>query len=475
VTTTIDPTAPRASRLRRPGRPGRAVLLLIAALAVAAASWTIGPALAGLGRPAAPADAGRTVPLPGNVAALGDAPGAGTGAVGPTADDRLPLADRRSFWAARVAARPADFLSLTQLALVEAETARSTADLGAYQRAAALIDRALAEVPAYPPTIRARGGIRFALHDFGGARADADQVLRATPDDPAALALLGDAAIELGDLDAADAAYATLATVAPGPWLDVRRARLASARGDHAGAVALARLAAADAAASDPAEAAFYAYAVGEYARLAGDAETARAGFERALAAWPDDLGALIGLARVDAAAGELDAAIGRLRRAAAIAPQPETVALLGDVLAARGDAVGAREQADTLRFLATLDETQGRVNDRVLLRHALDHDGDAAAVLALAGAGLAERPDAAGHDLVAWALHRLGRDAEALDAIAAARASGADDARLDFHEGAIRLALGDPAGRSLIQEAVDRGPALDPVERAEALALLEG
>jgi hypothetical protein len=303
VTATIDPTAPRASRLRRPGRPGRAVLLLIAALAVAAASWTIGPALAGLGRPAAPADAGGTVPLPGNVAALGDAPGAGTGAVGPTADDRLPLADRRSFWAARVAARPADFLSLTQLALVEAETARSTADLGAYQRAAALIDRALAEVPAYPPTIRARGGIRFALHDFGGARADADQVLRATPDDPAALALLGDAAIELGDLDAADAAYATLATVAPGPWLDVRRARLASARGDHAGAVALARLAAADAAASDPAEAAFYAYAVGEYARLAGDAETARAGFERALAAWPDDLGALIGLARVDAAA----------------------------------------------------------------------------------------------------------------------------------------------------------------------------
>jgi hypothetical protein len=161
------------------------------------------------------------------------------------------------------------------------------------------------------------------------------------------------------------------------------------------------------------------------------------------------------------------------LRRAAAIAPQPETLGLLGDLLAVTGDEAGAREQTDTIRLIARLGELQGVVHDRVLARYELDHGGDAAAVLRAAEAALTSRGDAGGHDLVAWALHRLGRDDEALIAIAAARADGADDARLRFHEGAIRLALGDASGRTLLRGALHLGPALDPIERAEARQLL--
>jgi hypothetical protein len=69
--------------------------------------------------------------------------------------------------------------------------------------------------------------------------------------------------------------------------------------------------------------------------------------------------------------------------------------------------------------------------------------------------------------------LYRLGRPAEAADEIAAARALGADDARLRFHDGAIRLANGDPAGgRAMLRSALELGPALDPLERAEAMRL---
>ena len=469
MTTTIAPADRIASR-GRTGRPGRVTRLLIAAVLIAAASWLIGPGL-GAADPA-PTSAELTVPLPGAVPAIDGT--ASIGLTGPTADDRLALDERLDFWAARVADRPDDFLSLTQLALTEAEGARLAADLAAYDRAAALIDRALAELPAYPPTIRARGAIRFALHDFRGALDDAEQVLRAAPGDAAALALAGDAALELGDLAGAQARYDALAASAPGPWLDIRLAHLASVRGDHAGALGLARRASAAATSDDPVEAGFYAYAVGEYARLAGDATTARSAFVRALASHPSDLGVLVGLARLDAFEGRTEAAVAGLEQAAAIAPQAETLALLGDVLAADGDLAGARDQFATVRLIGELGDRQGSVYDRVILRFELDHGGDAQAVLERATAGVAKRPDAAGHDLVAWALHRLGRDAEALGAIDAARALGADDARLRFHEGAIRLAVGEvEAGSDLLRSALDLGPALDPVERREIHALL--
>ena len=219
-------------------------------------------------------------------------------------DDRLPIADRLAFWAGRVATRPDDFLSLAQLASVQAEQARLTVDLDGYQRALSDVEQSLAIVPAYPPTIRVRGSLRFTLHDFAGALADAKTVLTAVPDDATALALLGDASIELGQRADAVVAYARLAAASPGPWLDIRRARLASATGDPIGALALARSAAAAAPAMDPAEQGFYEYALGEYARLAGDAATARAGFEAALQIRSTDVAALVGLARIDAAAG---------------------------------------------------------------------------------------------------------------------------------------------------------------------------
>lgn len=459
-----DLTGPASAGGRiRSMRPGRAVGLLLAALLIAGGSYAVGPLL----RPTPTAVPQPIVPVPGDVAPLA---GAADEAAGATADGRLPIADRLAFWADRVAARPDDFLSLVQLALVEAEQARLTADLDGYQRALAEIDRSLAIVPAYPPTIRARGSIRFALHDFHGALADSRAVLQASPSDAAALALSGDAAIELGMTADADAAYARLGVVASGPWLDIRRARLASVTGDSERALSLARKAVHAAISADPAEVGFYNYALGEYARMAGDVDASRAGFGAALAARSSDIGALAGLARIDAFAGRTDEAIAGLRAAAAIAPQPETLAILGDLLAATGDTAGAEEAFDTVRFIERLGTVQGTVYDRVLLRFELDHGGATPELLDRARASLATRPDWTGRDLVAWALYRLGRYDEAAAEISAARVYGTDDARLRFHDGAIAVARGDRAeGRSLLESALASGPALDPIERAEA------
>jgi len=464
---TISNLTPTVAASRpRSGRPGRAVGILAAAVLISVLSYSVGP-IVRRGDEVATQPA---LPVPGDVAPLA---GGDTGA-GPAVDGRLPIPARVAFWAARVEAAPDDFLSLTQLALVRAEGARLTADLDGYQQALEDIDRSLAIVPGYPPTIRVRGSIRYALHDFAGALTDADTVLAASPSDATALAVRGDALLELGRPAEAGMTYDRLDTIAPGPWLDVRRARLASATGDAARALSQARRAFAIAPSIDPGEVAFYAYAVGEYARLAGDADAARAGFETALAERSSDVAALLGLARIDAFEGRTAEAIAGLRAASDIVPQPETLAILGDVLDASADPAAAKAAFETVRFIGELGSVQGAVYDRQLIRFELDHGGASAATLAAARASLADRPDSAGHDLVAWALYRLGRFDEAAAEIEAARGYGADDARLRFHDGAIAFARGDRAGGiALLEDALADGPALDPAERAEALTLV--
>ena len=202
---------------------------------------------------------------------------------------------------------------------------------------------------------------------------------------------------------------------------------------------------------------------------------TARSGYAAALDVRADDLGALLGLARIDTFDGSTSAAIDGLRRATRIAPQPEALALLGDLLQeADPTDTEATKAFDTIRFIERLGDLQAATFDRQLLRFEIDHGGSSEALLDRVRASVDARPDASGQDLLAWTLYRLGRFAEASNAIAAARSLGADDARLRFHDGAIRLALGDvEGGRRMLGEVAGLGPAVDPAEREELATLL--
>ncbi len=448
----------------RPAAP-RPLLLVVAAVAVVAGSygWTA------LRHQQAPA------PIAGSAGAAGFDSGATLAdpAAAAGIDGRLSLNDQIAFWQARVTRTPKDFLSLVQLALAEASKARLTADLGLYQQASAQIDRALTFDPRYGAGLRAQAQLRFALHDFAGAIASAQAAIGRDPADDGARAILGDASLELGRLDDAQDDYAAISAASAGPALDARLAHLALVRGHVDQAVALAQQAYAEAAADPDTDLAFYGYQLAETARQAGNDALARTGYEAALAARPGDLGSLVGLARLDAFDGHVDAALAGLRHAAAIAPQPDTLALIGDLLGQSGDSAGAAAQYSTIRAIEQLGSTAGAVYDRQLLLFDLDHGGASEALLAHARTALAARPDATGHDLVAWALYRLGRPTEALVESRLALATGTRDARILAHAGAIELAVGDPRGRQDLQAALDLGPALDPLQRVELAAIL--
>lgn len=381
-------------------------------------------------------------------------------------------------WTANLDAEPRDLFSATTLATLYRGRGQLTGDLGDQERALQAARTALDADPTYAPARALDAAIRYTLHDFSGALAAAEGLYRSDPSQLAALATMADAKLELGRVEEARGDFARLAAAAPGPDVNVRLARFALVTGQPDEAVRLA------AAARDAARAAagsggvldlgFYEFAAGEYARLTGDVAAARAGFEAALDIRATDLAALLGLARVDAFDGRTAEAIAGLRAATARVPQPEPLAMLGDLLIETGDRADAEEAFETVRFIERLGAIQGVVYDRVLLRFELDHGGASPDVLARARASLGARPDWTGRDLVAWALYRLGRYDEAAAEIEAARADGADDARLRFHDGAIALARGDLAGgRDLLEAALAMGPALDPVERAEAHRLL--
>lgn len=376
-------------------------------------------------------------------------------------------------WTKNLEANDRDFLSATNLALLLHGRGRLSGDLGDHERALAAARTALDIEPTHAPARALEAAILFTLHDFGGALAAADRLIADDPVQIGALATRFDAALELGRIDEARADLERLRAVG-GPAVTIRAARLASVTGDPIRALELARSAQGAALDDETADGAFYAYAVGEYARLAGDAATARAGYEAALAIRDDDIGALVGLARIDAFEERPAAAIAGLERATAIVPQPDALALLGDLRVAVGDPAAADAFA-TVRFIGQLGEAQQVAYDRALLRFELDHDWATDGILARAEASRIARPDWTGHDTVAWALYRLGRFDEAAAAIEAARALGADDARLRFHAGAIALARGDAAaGREWLEAALALGPALDPIERAEVTRLLD-
>jgi tetratricopeptide (TPR) repeat protein len=457
--------------IRRP----RMVGILAAACVLMVATYAVGalrpspsspPARAG-GGPAGPGAEPGTLVAPGSTADLV-----------PGSIDQLDHAI--AMWSANVAKEPRDFLSATTLASLYHERGRLNGDLADQQKALEAAVVAERAAPKETPARVLQAAIKFTLHDFQGAFGVAQAVVRDEPGNLGALATMADAELELGRVSDARADYDRLAAMpgTAGPALDVRLARLAYLSGDAAGAVERSRAALAAtqtaAAAGQTVDLGFYEFAAAEYARLTGDVSSAKAGYEAALSARPTDLGALLGLARIEAFKGNPADAVATLRRAAAIAPQPETLGLLGDLESADGVAADGARQFQTIRFIEQLGEIQATVFDRVLLRFDLDHGTASEATLTKARASLAARPDAGGHDTVAWALYRLGRIREAATEIDAAGGAGSADARIVFHAGAIALAGGHAAaGRAALEHGLALGAALDPIERVEAHRLL--
>ena len=467
MTVLAEPQVPRQPRLRL--RRVRPAAVLVAALAVAVGSYA-GTTL--LGQPTshpvtAVAPAADALPIE-----PAEGPATATVASLAVLDHDIGL------WTANVAKNDRDFVSATTLGTLYDARGRLTGDVGDYLRAEHALDRSLAIAPAEMAARVLHARLRQTMHDFSAALTETEAILKTDPSQMQALATLGDAKLELGDISGAEAAFATLEAKVPGPAVTARLSRVAFLRGDTAAAGTLAKRAfdEATAAGQTGSGLGWYAYVAGTVAIAAGTPADALAWFDRALVAWPDSYLALAGRARAHAALGNTEAAIASYEAAIAVAPQPDSLTFLGDLYALAGNAKLAANQYATVEAIAHLAAINQQVYNRQIVLFSVNHDRDLASSLALATQELTVRRDVYGYDAYAWALLANGRARDADAAMQHALSLGTRDALLWYHAGVIASAVGDTArAKTFLEEAVSLPGALDPLSATGASAALAG
>jgi tetratricopeptide (TPR) repeat protein len=401
----------------------------------------------------------------------------GTDAIGGGADgpelDRLIAA-----FETQVADRP-NALGLTFLGRLYLQRAKLTGDAATYAQALRALGDAVRRSPRDAEANDLLAGARYSTHDFRGARDLAARVLASTPSDTAALAVVGDSALELGDDATAAQVYARLAAALPGsPAVLARQSRLAFLRGD----VAMARSLAAQATAASARHGdfgttrAFYSVLAGRLDLDSGRYAASVRHYRDALATAPGWHVALAGLARATAATGHPRTAIALYRRAVDVVPQPDYLAALGDLQLLAGRRAEAARTYGTVGVVARLSALNHRLYDRLIASYDADHGIDTANAVRIAEASLRHRADVYGYDVLAWSLYRAGRYDEAARASDRALALGTPDATLLYHAGLVAAARNDvPRARALLSRALAISPAFDPLQAPRARAALAG
>lgn len=359
------------------------------------------------------------------------------------------------------------WLALGQAWIVKA---RDTARPSLYANAGACADTILAAQPDNRAALELQGLVMMNDHRFEDARLKMREVVTKWPDVPVAWGTLSDALLELGRYDEAVDAAQHMVDLKPNLPSYSRAAYLQWLRADLKDARESVRVAID--AGNDGKDHEPKAWVLVQAAMMfwnEGDVDGALVGFEQALPVMPDFPPALVGKARVLIGRGDGRAAAPLLEKAYKANPLIETGWLLGDARELAGDTAGAQQVWAEI-------EKRGRLSDARTLAQFLATkklQTDEAVKLALDERKL--RDDLYTEDTVAWALYRAGRLDEALEASAKAGKLGTRDARLWFHEGAIRLAKGETQrGRELIQKALALNPHFDRSGEIEARSLLD-
>ncbi|MBM4259302.1 MAG: tetratricopeptide repeat protein [Deltaproteobacteria bacterium] len=387
--------------------------------------------------------------------------------------------DLISFSQHRLSRDPDNFAHYNALAFAYMQKARETGDVSYYDRAEDAAKKSLALVPRHTTAATATkylAAIHLAKHRFDHARRGAQQALRLDASDPSAYAIIGDAALELGEYENAAEAYKKLQGHSRALAVDERVAYLHFLRGDVQRAIKLMRHAVelGETAKQYREHVAWSQTQLGDLYFATGDFENGSTTYEAALATYPKYHRAQAGLARVRAAQGHALEAIHLYQQAIATIPLPEYVSALGDLYAALRQPEEAQKQYALIEYMATLSERNQTLYNRELALFYADHDQQLTKALALAQKELEVRRDIYTYDVLAWALYKNNKLPEAQEAMQRALRLGTQDARLFFHAGMIYQRLGKRVeAQTYLQRALRLNPRFHPLQADLAMLTL--
>ncbi|CAA9359185.1 MAG: hypothetical protein AVDCRST_MAG11-4018 [uncultured Gemmatimonadaceae bacterium] len=382
-----------------------------------------------------------------------------------------------AFYEQRAARDPMSAGDRARLAALYLQRARETTDPEDYARAerAARASLGLRTMRNGAAFVTLASSL-LAQHRFAEARAVARQLVGGEPRNDAYRALLGESCLELGDYACARTAFDSISQPGRGALaVAPRLARWAEIRGDGARARYLVRRAraVADSLPGLPREqVAWFHLRAGDLELRQGRPARAEQEFRAGLAVIPGDHRLLAALARLALVRHEWRDAIALGDSAIAVVLDPATLGVVADAYAALGDTAKAAEYARTMEVAAS---GEPGAYHRAWSLYLLDHDTRTAEVLAAAQAEIATRRDVYGYDLLAWALYKRGRVAEARAASDAALAQGTQDALLLYHAGMIAQAAGEPArAHRFLERALAVNAHFDHAHPARARLVLD-
>lgn len=398
------------------------------------------------------------------------------------ADPGAPTGDAVADFQRAVRAAPGNGAAYAGLGDAYLSRARESGDPGFYSRAERAFAAALRREPDDLGALIGTGTLAGIRHDFAeqlriGRRAVAQAPQLARP-----YTVVADAQIELGRYEAAAATIQRLVDRKPGLASYARVSYFRELSGDQAGAVEAMRLAAS--AGGAPENVAYVQALIGDLELARGRVAAARAAYSASLRSLPGYPAGLVGLARTDAAGGDLGRAAARLRRAAERLPLPRTLTLLAEVEAALGNDAAARAAIAAARAqMAVLGDEAARaagaaeasrggaagsaaaqaLPDAEAVLFEADHGSPAAAVR-LGRRVWRAAPSVRSADALGWALTRAGRPAEGSRFARRALRLGSRDPLFRLHAGvaAREAGLAASAARHLAV-AADGRPALSP------------
>ena len=376
----------------------------------------------------------------------------------------------------RVKQVPADYAGYDELGAAFLQKARETGDIAYYDLAEQTLKRSLELVPqdfrAAQPLVHL-GLVCMGEHRFSDALTYSQRALALGSGDLAAFALEGDTYTDMGDYDAAQAAYSALRSLggATSPplrlayMLDSRLAYLSFLHGDSAKAIRLmnSAIAAALQTQQPPENLAWLYFELGERYFQAGDLANAEQSYGSGIASDPNHYRSLAGLAKVRAAQGRLDESIQLYQRSIGVIPFPVYVAELGDVYKKIGRLKEAQDQYDLVEYIGHLSKLNQVLANRELALFYSDHGIKLPEALEFAQTEFEVRHDVYTWDAMAWAFFKNGRFQEAAAAMKKALSLNTSDPMLLFHAGMIYHGQGDDSKAELfLRRALETNPHFD-------------
>ncbi len=356
-----------------------------------------------------------------------------------------------------LSAVPGDYDAWAALGSAYTERARVSADPAYYPKAEGALRRSLTLRPTgNPAALVGLGALANARHGFATARDLAHRALRMDPYSADAYGVLADAQTQLGHLAAATEAIQHMLDLRPGLAAYARASYDLEQQGRLGDAVALMRRALGDAV--DPADIAFCRYQLGELAWRAGRLDDAETEYTDA---------------RVAAARGHAAAALADYAELTARYPSPGYLMDYATLLRAAGQPTRADQQLALAAAALRLFRANGGTDDLGAAQLAIAQGHAGQAVLA------AEREWSRRHfadvtDMLGWALHRSGANAEAISYARKANALGAHNSGYLFHLGMIERSLGRNAdARRDLSAALALNPHFSPLDAPAATAAL--